>query len=153
MKHYLFYLAIIFTFSCQDAFDEPSTLSLLTDNDSKKWQVIDIDDPSGENSVDCSADDIWIFTLFDETLGQPSYSIEDNFVSCGEEYILEEGFWRLNNQENRITLTSGDTESGNNINTVFTILYIDKDQLELSLAIEDFSGFQLTNVTLTFRAI
>lgn len=153
MKKYLSLFALIFIFSCEDAFDEPSTLSLLTNNNTKKWQVVDIDDPSEFNTESCNSDDIWVFTLFDEELGQPGYAIEDNFVSCGEDYFLEEGFWRLNNQGNRITLTEGDTQSGNNINTVFTILYIDDTELQLSLAAEDFLGFQLTNVTFTFRAI
>lgn len=153
-KFFLYMLALsALLTACQDAFDEPSTLSLLTNNDSKKWQVVNIDDPNGFSSDNCNGDDIWIFTLFDPELSQPGYSIEDNFVSCDEDYILEEGFWRINNQGNRITLTSGDIESGNNINTVFTIIEIDNDELQLGFEVEGDNGFQLTNVTYTLRAI
>lgn len=155
-KLYILLAGLIVITACSKEELEPSVMTLLTANSTKSWQTVDII-TDGDNDYPCRNDDIFVFTLFDEDLGLPAWEIQDNFISCdfGNEstYLTDAGFWRLNNQQNRLTLTSGTPTDGDNINYIYYIEEITETSLRLRVDTEDEYGFQLKREYLIFREL
>ena len=151
---YLILAALLTISACSKKELEPSVKTLLTGNSTKSWQIIDVI-AEGGNDYPCRNDDIFVFTLFDEDLGQPAWQIQDNFVACndGRSYVAEQGFWRLNNKQNRLTLTTGTPTDGFNINLIYNIEEISESDLRLRVDIEDEYGFQLKREYLILKEI
>lgn len=148
-------LFIVFFLSCKNEDPEPSTLTLLTSNDSKSWRVSEYYENGELNNTDCSRDDIWTFKLYDEGRnGQSSFTIEDNFISCGSKYSIS-GIWRINNLGNRITLTTpilGNVQAGFNQNEVYEIIELSDSKMIFRLFEEDDYGISIKKAEYRFIA-
>lgn len=152
---YIVFLLVALALGCQKKELEPTVLTLLTDNDVKSWQTVAIE-TDGINDEPCRNDDIFVFSLFDDELELPYWQIQDNLVACSssdQSYIIGEGFWRINNQQDRLTLTLGRPGEGDNINLVFNIEYITESELRLRTEIEDEYGFFLKYEYITLRRL
>lgn len=147
----------LFIFSCNQDEPEPSRLSLLTNNSTKSWRVIEYIENGESKTLDCPSDDIWTFVLFDDAQnGQPSYRIEDNFISCeSDDYIRESGIWRINNGQNRIVLSFslGGANSQFIVNESAEILELSEDRLILVFNNEDELGTFVQQQEFQFIAI
>ena len=137
--------------SCSQKELDPTVMTLLTDNDVKSWQIVKVE-VDGINEFPCRNDDIFVFQLFDEELELPYWQLQDNYVACFEEYITFDGFWRLNNRGDLLTLTVGRPGEGN-LNFVYHIEYISDSELRLRTDVEDFYGFSFSHEYLTLRRL
>ena len=127
---------MIMSLGCSNDEVEPSVLTLLTDNETKSWRVIEIETNGILDETNCQRDDIYTFTLFDETTEDRYFRVEENLISCDDydSYEKESGSWRINNKGNRLTLIiREDFEgSGNNNETISDFFNITVDIVEIS---------------------
>lgn len=124
-------VTLLISLGCSGDEVEPSVLTLLTNNGTKSWRVVEMKINGELDQTDCQRDDIYTFTLFDESTEQTFFRIEENLISCEFEYEYEKasGSWRINNKGNRLTLLIRDEyedfDDSEEINTDFYNLTLD----------------------------